>query len=248
MARSLHQVIAVVKPTKSRAENALTKLYHLAQKGGLNPGPFNGVSKTYEPLDDAEGIPPNEGTVVQEKAADLLVQAGSILTPVLDLVATQDAGNTRAMADLVVDGETLLSNVPATFYLYLEKRLVDLRTFIASLPVLDPTEEWEDDVTTGVFRSKDKVTNRGKKVPFPFVLVAATEKHPAQVNVEYEDKIVGNWRTVKFSGALTRARSNELLARVEKLQDAVKLAREEANKVDVEDVAVGLALFNYVLS
>ncbi len=54
----------------------------------------------------------------------------------------------------------------------------------------------------------------------------ATDKHPAQVGVYYEDVAVGFWRTVKFSGALPAKRVGELLERVEKLQQAVKFARE----------------------
>jgi hypothetical protein len=34
------------------------------------------------------------------------------------------------------------------------------------------------------------------------VKAEATEKHPAQVEVYHEDVVVGQWKTVKFSGAL----------------------------------------------
>ena len=45
-------------------------------------------------------------------------------------------------------------------------------------------------------------TLRTKKVPRNHVKAEATEKHPAQVEVYYEDVAVGYWTTVKFSGAL----------------------------------------------
>ena len=67
----------------------------------------------------------------------------------------------------------------------------------------------------------------------------ATEKHPAQVEVYYEDVVVGHWRTVKFSGALPASRVKELLERVDKLQQAVKFAREEANDSEVTDQQIG---------
>lgn len=70
-------------------------------------------------------------------------------------------------------------------------------------------------------------TVRTKKVPRNHVKAEATDKHPAQVDVYYEDVPVGYWTTVKFSGALPARRVNELLDRVEKLQQAVKFAREE---------------------
>jgi len=68
------------------------------------------------------------------------------------------------------------------------------------------------------------------------------------VEVYYEDVTVGHWRTIKFSGALPATRVNELLARVEKLQEAVKFAREEANNLEVEDVKTGEAVLSYLFA
>ena len=48
------------------------------------------------------------------------------------------------------------------------------------------------------------------------------------------------------TGALPARRVNELLERVEKLQQAVKFAREEANNVEVEDQTVGEQVFGYL--
>ena len=89
-------------------------------------------------------------------------------------------------------------------------------------------------------------TIRTKKVPRNHVKAEATEKHPAQVEVYYEDVPIGYWTTVKFSGALPARRVNELLERVEKLQQAVKFAREEANGTEVTDQRVGDAVFGYL--
>jgi hypothetical protein len=51
---------------------------------------------------------------------------------------------------------------------------------------------------------------------------------------------------VKFSGALPAKRVSELLERVEKLQDAVKFAREEANNAETTDRRVGDKVFGYL--
>ncbi len=48
------------------------------------------------------------------------------------------------------------------------------------------------------------------------------------------------------SGSLPAQRVNELLSRVEKLQQAVKFAREEANSLEVEDQKVGETIFKYL--
>lgn len=145
-----------------------------------------------------------------------------------------------------VDGETLLRDVPVTYLLFLEKQLVDLHTFVKKLPVLDAAESWSFDDSTDTWRTDPVRTIRTKKVPRNHVKAEATEKHPAQVEVYYEDIAVGYWTTVKFSGALPARRVNELVERVEKLQQAVKYAREEANGTEVTDRRVGDVVFRYL--
>jgi len=131
--------------------------------------------------------------------------------------------------------------------LFLEKQLVDLHTFGKKLPVLDAAESWRrDEVRRPAGATEPVHTIRTKKVPRNHVKAEATDKHPAQVEVYYEDIPVGTWRTVKFSGALPAARVNELLGRVEKLQQAVKFAREEANDTEVTEQKVGERVFKYL--
>jgi hypothetical protein len=57
---------------------------------------------------------------------------------------------------------------------------------------------------------------------------------------------VGYWRTVKFSGALPAKRVSELLDRVERLQQAVKYAREEANNTEAVDQKAGEKVFQFL--
>jgi len=49
------------------------------------------------------------------------------------------------------------------------------------------------------------------------------------VDVYLEDVAVGTWNIVKFSGAQPATRVRELTDRADKLQQAVKYAREQAN-------------------
>ncbi|MFD9945538.1 hypothetical protein ACFWYW_49370 [Nonomuraea sp. NPDC059023] len=111
----------------------------------------------------------------------------------------------------------------------------------------DPAETWSQDVHTEAWRTEPVKTTRTKKVPRNHVLAEATDKHPAQVQVFTEDIVVGYWTKVAFSGALPQRRVNELLARVQKLQDAVKFAREEANGADIVDRKIGEKVFSYLL-
>jgi hypothetical protein len=145
-------------------------------------------------------------------------------------------------------GETLLSGVPVTYLLFLEKQLAELHGFVKKLPVLDAAESWSYDSSADCYATEPVRTVRTKKVPRNHVKAEATEKHPAQVEVYHEDVVVGYWRTVKFSGALPARRINELLERVEKLQAAVKYAREDANGAEVDDQKLGRRVFDFLFA
>ncbi len=183
---------------------------------------------------------------MQIKAEDALRATAGTLTRLFDVTATKDWANRSAVADVVVDGTVLLPQVPVPYLLFLEKQLTDLHTFVRKLPVLDASESWNLDASTDSWKTDPVRTIRTKKVPRNHVKAEATEKHPAQVEVYYEDVPVGYWTTVKFSGALPARRVNELLDRVEKLQQSVKFAREEANNTEVTDQRVGDAVFGYL--
>jgi hypothetical protein len=157
-----------------------------------------------------------------------------------------DVGNTEARADVVVDGAAVLQNVPVTYLLWLDKQLTDLRTFVDKLPSLDPSDSWSWDDGRGCYASEPVQTVRSKKVPRNHVLADATEKHPAQVQVFNEDVPAGTWTTVKLSGALPPAQIREYRSRVVRLQDAVKVAREQANATEVTARRAGEAVLGYL--
>ncbi len=238
----LNQIIAVEKGVKSRSFQELTEAHHAVQKPAL----LSGISRTYQPKDEeGEQLPP-ESTKVQVRAEDVLRDTAKTLTRLFDVTATKDATNCVARADVALDGRTLLTDVPVTYLLFLEKQLTDLHTFVRKLPVLDAAESWSFNDSADSWSTEPIRTIRTRKVPRNHVKAEATEKHPAQVEVYYEDIPVGYWTTVKFSGALPAKRVSELLDRVEKLQEAVKYAREEANSTEVVDRSVGDKVFGYL--
>ncbi len=239
-----NQVIAIEKGIKARALQEITEAHHSLQKSAI----LSGISRTYRPKDEeGEQLPP-EATRVQIRTEEIIHSASDVLIKLFDIVATKDWANCEAKADVVMDGNVLLAQVPATYLLFLEKQLVDIHTFVKKLPVLDASESWVFDASADCWATEPVQTTRTKKIPRNHVKAEATEKHPAQVEVYYEDVIVGTWRTVRFSGALPAKRVNELLARVERLQEAVKIAREEANNLEVKEQKVGEKFFQYLFS
>lgn len=238
----LNQIVAVVSGKKTQCQKALTEVYKRLQKSAL----FEGISRTYQPFDEEGEVLPAERNNVQYSARQAFADARRIMQELFDVTATQDWSNCSAKADVTVDGETVIEQVPVTYLLFIEKQLSDLQSFVQQIPVLDAAESWNWDQNADCFAAEPAISNRTKKVPRSHILYEATEEHPAQVEMYHEDVQVGQWKTIKFSGALPAQEQNEILARIRRLQEAVKFAREEANDMEVEDVKVANKVFDFV--
>jgi hypothetical protein len=242
-AQKLTVILGLLKGAKSRAHVNVSNIHHQSTKPAL----YAGQNRTYEPREDGGEQRPSESQKVQLRAADVLGQLAEELTRHWDLALWRDEGNTRARADVVVDGQTLLRDVPATFLLFLEKQLHDWRTAVTKLPTLATDQSWIYDDATGLHRTEPVRSVSTKKVLRNHVLAKATDKHPEQVKTYEEDVPVGDWTTVRLSGALTVPQQRALVERLDTLADAVKTAREQANLVEVDEVRAGEALFGYLL-
>lgn len=239
----LNQIIAVRKGVLGEAERAFTDAYHAIQKSPL----LSGISKTYQAKDEDGDQLGSEKQLVQVKVADILTGIQDSLVRMIDVHATLDTTNQIAVAPIIVAGQRLTEPLPVATLLTLEKKLTDLATFVKKLPVLDPAELWTADPTIdGVYRSEPVRTQRQKKVPRNHVKARATDKHPEQVEVYYEDVVVGYWTTVKFSGATPYQAVKDLAGRIATLQAAVKQAREQANMVEVVEANPGAAIIGYL--
>ena len=239
----LNQVIAIEKGIKTQVEAAITSIYKLVQ----NPSLFEGFTKTYKKKqDDGEDVPP-EKRIVQEVASRLLDDVAERWTPLFDLTAQKDYANCVAVADVKDENnEILLASVPATYLLFLEKRLTELYKLVSVFPVLDPAEEWAFDAATKQHRTEPVLTTRTKKVQRGLDLHPPTDKHPAHTQLITEDVSVGTYELSKLSGAIEEPKKRALLRRIEALQIAVKKAREEANTVEAAKQPVGVTVFNHI--
>jgi hypothetical protein len=238
----LHQIIALEKGIKARTAADLVASASVLSRPEL----LSGVERTYQPKEDGGEVLPPESKRIQVRATDVLADVRTAMTRLLDVTLTKDATNDTAHADIVVDGETLVADVPVTFLLGLEKRVAELLDFIKKLPVLDPADAWSYDTVSDAFATEPVRTVRPQKLPRNHVLAEATKEHPAQVQIYTEDVPIGYWTTVKYSGALPQARVRELRDRLVRLADAVKIAREQANTATVVDRAIGDKIFSYV--
>lgn len=240
----LNQIVAVVSGKKTQAQKALTEVYKKVQKSDL----FQGLVRTYKPVqEDGDTLPP-EKTLVRMTVGEAILEVENILTNLLDVVYTQDVTNTKATGNIVVNGNVLAENVPVTYLMFLEKQLVDLHTFLSALPTLDEAYEWRFDDNRDCYVSDAEVKNRDIKQIEHRVVYEATEKHPAQIVEVAVTKKVGEFTTVKLSGAVSVSDKRNMLDKLGKLQEAVKFAREEANSVEVKQAKIAQSLLKYVLN
>lgn len=238
----LNQVIAIEQGVKSKGNTQKSELYKVAQKPTL----FNGLVKKYRPrAEDGEKFP-DEKQKVQFTAAGLVTDVSTVLKSLFNVEASKDWANCLAKADIVVDGKVLIEGAPSTFLLYLGKELTDLDTFVSALPTLSEDEEWKVDAQVGLYKTEPTETIKTKKVQKPIVLYPATTEHPAQTQLITEDETVGTWQQTKLSGAYTLEAKKALLARIQKLADAVKTAREQANMIEAADQNAGTVIVGWL--
>lgn len=239
----LHQIIAIEEDQKNKTGSAVAALEREAAK----PDTFNGLTRTYRPKDETgEPLPPEHKKVQADarKEIDKYVKAKSDL---IDLTATKDYANMEARADIEIDGEVLLADVPVTNLLFLSKQLEQFRGYVEKLPVLDEAEDWKQDPSTGQWRTEITTRHRTEKVVDFKTVAEATKEHPAQIAQLAKDVTVGYWDQTKLSAALPVPEKEALIAKVEALLNAVKLARGKANEVDAPRQKIASTLFEYVL-
>jgi len=238
----LNQIIAIEKGVKADSYSKITTWNKYNQKSEM----FNGFKKIYSKKDEEGEVFPNESKKVMFKTEDSIKCLVDALSKLFDVELTKDIGNCNAIVDLNLDGVTI--KVPATFLLFMEKQLCDIKTYISNMQVLDGTEDWIFDEITGLYKTEPKQTHRTKKIQKPIVLYHATKEHQAQTQLTSEDVVIGYWDTVLFSGAMTTGQKKKMLEKVDSLAELIKIKREEANSIEIDNKEIGKHLFNYILS
>ena len=168
-----------------------------------------------------------------------------------DALLQKERTNQNAVADVVVDGNTIATAMPATFLLGMETRLKHLRSVYEVIPTLQPGIEWDKDESQGKGIYKTKHTAEKLKTETiiePVVLYEATKEHPAQVKEVSKVNTVGKYVTTNWSGMITPAEKSILLAKIDKLIRAFKQARQRANATEVVKISIGAELFAYINS
>jgi hypothetical protein len=240
----LHALLAVEGDIKVRAEKILTEAKKTFKDKGAH---FTETTRVYNPLNEDGYTEPDEHDPMVTTVDEKLAYVEEHLTRAFDVTLQKEKTNTMASADLIVDGQTIATAVPATVLLNFESKIKDIRSLYAAIPTLPPGTRWAEDKTRdGVFVAPDKKTYRKEKTTVPVVLYEATEKHPAQVQTVNKDIPVGTITTSVKNGCWTVARKSKALARIDALLEATKRARQSANAAVAVEDTIGKQLFEYI--
>lgn len=237
----LNQIIAVVTGKKTRSQRLLTDAHQ-----GWNKDAIAGISKIYHPKQDGGETLAPEHKQVQLDVLKCIDNTVEQLVGFFDAVATQETGNTTAKADITVGNKTILKDVPVTVLLFLEKQIEDMRTFAMNLPVLPQDRTWKWDTGRNCYSTDPVQSVRTQKKPKVIVKYDATKEHPAQTEIFMEDEQVGTFETTYLSSAIPSQRKSEIIARIEALQEGIKIAREAANSIEVSQVYIGKQIMQHI--
>jgi Asp-tRNA(Asn)/Glu-tRNA(Gln) amidotransferase C subunit len=245
----LHELLAVDGSLKAQADKTRTELMGTFQKKGHL---FTERTQSFRPYDEKLQPVVEDQLDLQTTVIKELKWVSEFMARSLDVSYQVAEANTVARADVVMeDGTILLSQVPATSLLELEKRAKELHDFVNAIPTLDPAKGFRLDTeraSEGVYKAREDRKTRTKKVSKPLVLAPGNEKHPAQVQLVTEDVPTGEITVLEWSGLITTAAKGDMLSRVEDFARAVKKARSRANEVDIpkNEIKIGPKIVNYV--
>lgn len=209
---------------------------------------FTGIVKTLKMFDDArKGEEATEVQDITTTVDEKLAYVEEAVARYWDAFLQKESTNQEASADLIVEGKVLASNVPATALLGFETKLKELRAMYEAIPTLAPGIKWESTDVPGVFSNPHEEERMKTEKTIQFKEVSkATDKHPAQVEKWTADVPVGKYVTTTTSSAMPVSRKSELLARIDKLIQAVMAARMAANSTEIVNVAIGSALIDFI--
>lgn len=221
------------------------RLRDTLQKGG--DALFTGITKTYVKINDSSEDQPGDEKKLPTTVKKELSWFRPYFAEAMREAMIREATNQSAKADLTIFGRTF-KNVPATSLLNMESKLQSLLDdVIDKIPTRSNTIDWvESDAEEGSFRTAEpKWSWRTEKRPYNHVKAPESAKHPAQVDVLYNDEKVGKWEMHTFTGAIHVETKAKLYDRCRQALAAVKAAREEANLVEIADVEGDAGEFIY---
>lgn len=244
MSKKLYELLAIEKDAANKASAAIREATELFK----DTNNFLGIQTHYVKLVEDKPELPDEGRLLPHTVDNTLISFIEDVSKYIDVAVQKELANTTTEADVEVDGQIIFEKMSATALLNLEARLEELVKVYRAIPTLPYGENWAKDKNTGQFISAQRDQIRTEKTNEVIVLYDSTPEHPAQTQLTTIDKPAYKIERTVFSGMLTPADKKKRIARLEKLQVAVKQARQRANSIQVEPKSYAVKLFAYVNS
>lgn len=223
----LHELLAVEGNLEQQADKVRGDLISTFEK---KRHLFEEKRTVFQSNVEGEGAKVESQSDIQSTVEKELGWLGGIMAKSLDASYQVAEANTVARADVILDddeGTVLLKGMPATALLELEKRIAEVHQLVSAAPTLDPAKGFVADGQRGegIWKAREVVKDRTKKIQKVVVKYAATREHPAQTEMVGEDAVVGRIQEQEWSALITPAMKAEMIGRAESLVRAVRAAR-----------------------
>lgn len=241
----LHALLAVEGDVKAAADQIMKETVGTFKN---KPEHFLSKHSTYEVMEDGGRPLDPDGKEMVTTVDEKINYTQKSIIRALDATVQKEATNTKAKADLVVDGAVIAEGLPATALLHLEGKLKVIRSVYHSIPTLPPGKTWgrNEGDKPGVFQAEPESRVKTEKREWCEVVVPPTKEHPAQTRDRTKDEPIGKWTTIVRAGLWTPHKKSHALGRIDTLLRATKKARQRANDIEVEKVKIGKSLFDYI--
>jgi hypothetical protein len=243
----LHEILAVEGDLEATAKKVIEEAVVTFSKKSDHFLESHRSLVFFDEARDKENV--EEHSEMVTTVADKLKYVQRHITKYWDTFAKKETTNQNAKADLVIDGEVLATELPATMLLGLESKLKIVRALYEAIPTLQPGMNWQLDPDRGehIYKTAEPETRmRTEKQVQVKVTYEATKEHPAQLETWNADVSVGKISVTHWSGMISPAEKSQVLGRIDTLIRGVKRARQRANTTDVVKTNIGEILFNYI--
>lgn len=251
----LHEVLAV----EADLEGKYKRVCDEAKKTFKDrPAHFIGSIRELQMFSD-DGIDyPTEQQEMATTVVDKLAYIKGDITSYINALCQKESTNQKAVAKILIDGEAITGDLPATFLLGMESRLKYIRSVYEEIPTLPVNVHWDKDDASGENIYKTRFPEEKLKTSRTFkskVLVPAQfpkdgergDSLPAQIEKWEEVENVGKFVKTIWSGMLPSSQKAKMLGRIDILIKAVKQARQRANTTEVQRCGgLGQTFMDYI--
>ena len=143
-----HELLSVEKNIKNESLRRFKEGADTFQKRSNH---FQGFIKTFDSVKEDAEMEVLESSPIVETVDEKLAFIFEAAEKAVDIVLQKEKTNQVANADILVDGDTIATNIPATTLLGLEGTLQEWKKVLMTIPTLDPSLKWKHDETRGCF-------------------------------------------------------------------------------------------------